>query len=100
MDYFTQDYQEHQNEIHEKLIAIMGDRLNAHVKNLRAIDWNVTPTRTPGGANGYMEVLVRETVTLHKVLSRYLSAGVVEVRHYCVVISTLDRNAHCFSYAI
>jgi len=29
--------------------------------------------------NDYMEVLVKETVTLHKVLSRYLSTPVVEV---------------------
>lgn len=30
-----QDYQEHQNEIHQKLIAIMGDRLSAHIKSLQ-----------------------------------------------------------------
>lgn len=29
-----QDYQEHQNEIHAKLIAIMGDRLSIHIKSL------------------------------------------------------------------
>lgn len=28
-----------------------------------------------------MELLVKETVTLHKVLSRYLPPSVVEVRH-------------------
>ena len=32
------------------------------------------------GVNLYMEVLVKETVTLHKVLSRYLPSSVVEVR--------------------
>ena len=32
------------------------------------------------GVNAYMEVLVKETVTLHKVLSRYLLPSVVEVR--------------------
>lgn len=31
----VQDYQEHQNEIHSKLVAIMGDRLNAHIKSLK-----------------------------------------------------------------
>ena len=30
-----QDYQEHQNEIHAKLIAIMGDRLSAHIRSLQ-----------------------------------------------------------------
>ena len=29
------DYQEHQNEIHAKLIAIMGDRLSVHIKTLQ-----------------------------------------------------------------
>lgn len=32
-----------------------------------------------GGVNDYMEVLVKETVTLHKVLSRYLPSSIVEV---------------------
>ncbi|KAF9532159.1 Vps54-like protein-domain-containing protein [Crepidotus variabilis] len=75
-DKLKRDFQEHQNEIHSKLIAIMGDRLNAHVKALKAVDW-IAP-QTTGGVNSYMEVLVKETVTLHKVLSRYLAANVVE----------------------
>lgn len=32
-----------------------------------------------GGVNDYMEVIVKDTVTLHKVLSRYLAGSVVEV---------------------
>ena len=31
----TQDYQEHQNEIHSKLVAIMGERLKEHIKSLK-----------------------------------------------------------------
>jgi vacuolar protein sorting-associated protein 54 len=31
------------------------------------------------GVNDYMELLVKETVTLHKVLSRYLPIPVLEV---------------------
>jgi hypothetical protein len=30
-----QDYQEHQNEIHAKLVAIMSDRLAVHCGSLR-----------------------------------------------------------------
>jgi vacuolar protein sorting-associated protein 54 len=30
-----QDFQEHQQEIHAKLIAIMGDRLTAHIKSMQ-----------------------------------------------------------------
>jgi vacuolar protein sorting-associated protein 54 len=41
------------------------------------VDWSVP--KPGGGVNDYMEILVKETVTLHKVLSRYLSPPVVEV---------------------
>ena len=76
-DKLKRDYQEHQNEIHAKLIAIMGDRLIAHIKSFNAIKWDA-PQAKPG-VNDYMELLVKETVTLHKVLSRYLASTVVEV---------------------
>jgi len=54
----------------------MGDRISAHVKSLQAVDWETR--RQGGGVNDYMELLIKETVTLHKVLSRYLSAPIVE----------------------
>ncbi|KAG6335208.1 hypothetical protein ID866_3879 [Astraeus odoratus] len=75
-DKLKRDFQEHQNEIHSKLIAIMGDRITAHIKSLQAVDWEAP--KQGDGANDYMELLVKETVTLHKVLSRYLSAPTVE----------------------
>ncbi|EIW51753.1 Vps54-domain-containing protein [Trametes versicolor FP-101664 SS1] len=73
-DKLKRDYQEHQNEIHAKLIAIMGDRLTAHIRSLQGVRWDVPKE----GVNEYMEVLVKETVTLHKVLSRYLPSSIVE----------------------
>ncbi|TCD63552.1 hypothetical protein EIP91_005298 [Steccherinum ochraceum] len=75
-DKLKRDYQEHQNEIHAKLIAIMGDRLTVHIRTLQGIKWDVAPQHE--GVNDYMEMLVKETVTLHKVLSRYLPPSVVE----------------------
>ncbi|KZP21190.1 hypothetical protein FIBSPDRAFT_520567 [Athelia psychrophila] len=54
----------------------MGDRLSIHIKALQAVDW--AGPKDASGVNGYMEILVKETVTLHKVLSRYLSIPVVE----------------------
>ncbi|KAG9318566.1 Vps54-like protein-domain-containing protein [Chiua virens] len=75
-DKLKRDFQEHQNEIHSKLVAIMGDRIGAHVKSLQAVNWEIP--RRDDGVNDYMELLVKETVTLHKVLSRYLSAPIVE----------------------
>ncbi|GLB34735.1 putative vps54-like protein [Lyophyllum shimeji] len=75
-DKLKRDYQEHQNEIHSKLVAIMGERLNVHIKSLQAVDWNVP--KPGGGVNDYIEILAKETVNLHKILSRYLSTQVVE----------------------
>ena len=77
-DKLKRDYQEHQNEIHAKLIAIMGERLSAHCKSLQEIRWDIPPLQQ--GPNAYAEQLVKETVTLHKVLSKYLGGGSSEVR--------------------
>lgn len=71
------DFQEHQNEIHTKLIAIMGDRITAHIKSLQGVNWEAP--KQNDGVHDYVELLVKETVTLHKVLSRYLAAPTVEV---------------------
>ncbi|WVQ93468.1 hypothetical protein IAU59_000542 [Kwoniella sp. CBS 9459] len=76
-DKLKRDYQEHQNEIHAKLVAIMSDRLAVHVGSLREIDWEVAPAKD--GPRAYAEMLVKETATLHKVLSKYLAASTVEV---------------------
>jgi vacuolar protein sorting-associated protein 54 len=54
----------------------MADRLAVHVRDLQAVDW----AKSRPGVNGYMEMLVKETVTLHKVLTRWTSAPIVEVR--------------------
>ncbi|KAG8743896.1 hypothetical protein FRC10_011186 [Ceratobasidium sp. 414] len=76
-DKLKRDFQEHQNEIYAKLISIMGDRLAVHCKSLQDIDWAVPSPKHP--PNNYMEVLVKETATLHKVLTRYLSAHASEL---------------------
>lgn len=47
------------------------------------VDWTVP--KPGGGVNSYMELLVKETVTLHKVLSRYLAPSVVEVSYGSMV---------------
>ncbi|KEP54455.1 putative vacuolar sorting protein VPS45 [Rhizoctonia solani 123E] len=76
-DKLKRDFQEHQNEIYTKLISIMGDRLAVHCKSLQEIDWTIPNFKPP--PNIYMEVLVKETATLHKVLTRYLSAHASEL---------------------
>lgn len=45
---------------------------------IKAIDWNEESTRN--GPNQYMEILVKETTTLHKVLNKYLPPEILQVR--------------------
>ncbi|KAL8713459.1 MAG: hypothetical protein Q9225_006758 [Loekoesia sp. 1 TL-2023] len=64
-------YQEHQYGVHDKFVEIMSGRASAHVGNLRKISWDSGVKDTPA-VNLYMETLVKETLTLHKVLSKFL----------------------------
>ncbi|SPO23849.1 uncharacterized protein UTRI_03620_B [Ustilago trichophora] len=86
-DKLRRDFQEHQYEIHAKLVAIMSDRLTVHCRTLSAIDWNAEKPAAndqeedgtkDAEPNKYAADLVKETATLHKVLSKYLQAVVVE----------------------
>ncbi|SNX83862.1 uncharacterized protein MEPE_02570 [Melanopsichium pennsylvanicum] len=86
-DKLRRDFQEHQYEIHAKLVAIMSDRLTVHCRTLSTIDWNADkPTADGQGGdeateaepNKYAADMVKETATLHKVLTKYLQAVVVE----------------------
>ncbi|KAI0011107.1 Vps54-domain-containing protein [Xylariaceae sp. FL0662B] len=67
-------YQEHQNSIYDKLVEIMSGRASAHAKSMKALDWD---QKTEATVNLYMETLVRETITLHKVLTKHLPEGTV-----------------------
>lgn len=75
-------YQEHQNEIHSKLISIMGERLVFYCRSLSELQWdtptNQTDGQIPPSPNTYMQGLMKETVTLHKVLSKYLGPSTTE----------------------
>ena len=74
----------------------MSDRLAVHCASLRvschpnvygssaadaiqAIDWDAADQEAP---NAYSELLVKETATLHKVLSKYLAQSTVEVSSF------------------
>ena len=63
-------YQEHQAGINDKLVDIMSGRATTHVNVMRKINWD---SPSPDQAvSPYMETLVKETTTLHKVLSKHL----------------------------
>ncbi|BGP29936.1 hypothetical protein JCM10296v2_001688 [Rhodotorula toruloides] len=76
-DKLKRDYQEHQYEIYAKLVAIMSDRLEVHSRTLSGINWE-EPAPKADAPNAYMEGLVKEHITLHKVLSRFLQAQTVQ----------------------
>lgn len=95
-DKLKRDCQEHQNEIHAKLVAIMGDRLAVHCKALQEIDWE-SGTNVGGQPNAYMETLVKETGTLHKVLLKYLAGSALEVVMMQVLSAINSRLAEEFS---
>lgn len=73
------DFKGHQQEIHVKLVAIMNERFSIHIKAMQVIQWDVDDT-TGKQANIYMETLVKETMTLHKVLSKYLPSADLQVK--------------------
>ncbi|KAN0064753.1 hypothetical protein ACQY0O_001810 [Thecaphora frezii] len=80
-DKLRRDFQEHQYEIHAKLVAIMSDRLTVHCRALGNVEWNAAlPDNDEAApeANKYAADLVKETATLHKVLTKYLQPPVVE----------------------
>jgi vacuolar protein sorting-associated protein 54 len=60
----------HQQEQRDKLVTIMRDRATHHCTTIAATDWNAV--NVPEGITPCMDLLVREIVTLHKVLARYL----------------------------
>lgn len=70
--------QDHQSGIFDKLVEIMTSRSLAHVKALQTMDFEAAPAvaetaDTDAKASPYMETLTKETLTLHRVLSRHLS---------------------------
>ena len=64
-------YQEHQYGVQDKFVEIMSGRASAHVISLKKINWDAQ-TNKDAQVNPYMETLVKETLTLHKVLSKFL----------------------------
>ncbi|KAG6159281.1 hypothetical protein E4U37_003929 [Claviceps purpurea] len=61
--------QEHQSSIYQKLVDIMNGRAALHAKSMRTIDWD---TSNADSAHSYMEILAKETTTLHRVLTKNL----------------------------
>ena len=66
-------YLDHQSGIHDKLVEIMTSRSQAHVKAMNAINFDTVAPTADNKPSAYMETLTKETLTLHRVLSRHLN---------------------------
>ncbi|KAI0871319.1 Vps54-like protein-domain-containing protein [Hypoxylon argillaceum] len=75
-DKVRRQFQEHQNNIYDKLVEIMSGRAAIHAKTIKGIAWE---QETESTVNIYMETLVKETVTLHRVLTKHLPEGTVQL---------------------
>lgn len=69
--------QEHQNQIHEKLVDIMSSRSSVHVNAMRKVDWDAEGASPE--VHPFMETLAKETGTLHRVLSKHLPDMTVDM---------------------
>ncbi|PHH83797.1 hypothetical protein CDD82_2669 [Ophiocordyceps australis] len=81
--------QEHQDSIQQKLVDIMSGRAAVHAKSIRAIDWEAAAA--PQGPHGYMETIVKETTTLHRVLTKHLPQPSIEMIMEPVFLSYKDQ---------
>ncbi|KAK2593855.1 hypothetical protein QQS21_008432 [Conoideocrella luteorostrata] len=68
--------QDHQASIHQKLVDIMSGRAAIHAKSMKTIDWD---SAKPGAVQPYMEILARETTTLHRVLTKHLPESSIQM---------------------
>lgn len=62
-------FQEQQVSIHDKLTEILIGRATVHTRSLKKIEWD---NDTERDVSPNMESLAKDTVTLHKVINKYL----------------------------
>lgn len=96
-DRILRDFQEHQNEIYGKLVAIMQERLSVHIRNMTnpavvdydALNRPAQQLADGGNVNTFMDLMVKEVTTLHKILCKFLPAASMRVRP----LTTMDARA-------
>ena len=90
-------YQEHQSGINDKLVDIMSGRASTHISVMKKIDWD--SDIGVQGVNSYMELLIKETTTLHKVLSKHLPEMTVRMVMDPVFSSYREQLGRAFADA-
>jgi vacuolar protein sorting-associated protein 54 len=69
--------QDQQVSIHDKLTDILSGRATVHMRSLRKVEWDAD-TEVKRDVSAAMESLTKDTVTMHKVINKYLNE--VQVR--------------------
>ena len=90
-------YAEHQAGIQDKLVEIMSGRATTHVNAMKKVQWD--DESQGAGVSPYMETLVKETTTLHKVLSKHLPEVSVEMVMQPVFASYKEQWSAAFQGA-
>ena len=88
--------QEHRIGIQDKLIEIMTSRSAVHINKMKEIDW----TKAAESTNTYMETLIKETGTLHKVLVKHLPESNVRMIMAPVIGNYRDQWGRAFQEVI
>ncbi|KAJ9660627.1 hypothetical protein H2201_006885 [Coniosporium apollinis] len=86
-------YQEHQSNIHEKLSDIMKGRAAAHISTMRKVDFD---SGADVQVSPHMETLVKETSTLHRVMSKHLPETSVRMIMTSVFASYREQWSKAF----
>lgn len=64
--------QDQQVNIHDKLTEILSGRATVHMRSLKKVEWD-TEAEVNKDVSGSMESLTKDTVTMHKVINKYLN---------------------------
>lgn len=85
-------YQEHQNRIHDKLVDIMSRLAGSRVKALRSIDWDDRQK----DVHPYMAALVKDTMSLHRILTKIMPKEIVSMVMVPVFLSYKAQLGQAF----
>ncbi|KAJ5577391.1 uncharacterized protein N7459_006355 [Penicillium hispanicum] len=66
-------FQDHQSTIHDKLVDIMSFHATVYIRDMNTVKWD-DEDEVRRNVSPHMETLTKEALTLHRVLSKYLSA--------------------------
>jgi vacuolar protein sorting-associated protein 54 len=87
----TSNYKDHENELFSKLVAIMYDRTVNHCAIALKTNWSEPLTRQQQ-CHSYMETLVKETLTITKVLTKFLP----EIKCSRILLQVFDNYKKAF----